>query len=106
MEREPFNALYRFESGLRYLRLGDGEKAETLVKEAVELEPNFLMGRAWLVKRYAQAGRRDLAESEYRQIVERQQRYTNWKKNSLEAQFLMVDANELAALLAPHRGTT
>jgi tetratricopeptide (TPR) repeat protein len=105
VELEPFNAVYRFESGLRHMKLGEVEKAESLVKVAIEIEPNFLPGRAWLVKRYAQSGRVDLAEREYREVVERQQRYASWSKSSLEAQFLTVDVKELAAFLGTRRET-
>lgn len=99
MELEPFNAVYRFESGVRHVKLGEVEKGETLVKTAIEMEPNFLPARAWLAKRYAQSGRADLAEHEYREIVERQQRYAGWNKSSLESQFLTVDPKELASFL-------
>lgn len=106
MELEPFNAVYRFESGLRHVKLGEVEKAESLVKNAIEIEPNFLPARVWLAKRYAESGRVDLAEHEYREVVERQRRYASWNKSSLEAQFLTVDPKELAAYLDTRRGTT
>lgn len=106
MKLEPFNAVYRFECGLHQLKLGEVEKAESLVKNAIEIEPNFLPGRVWLAKRYAQSGRVDLAEREYREVVEREQRYGGWNKSSLEAQFLAADPGELAAFLDARRGAT
>jgi tetratricopeptide (TPR) repeat protein len=105
-ELEPFNAVYHFESGQRHLKLGELEKAESLVKKAIQIEPNFLPARVWLAKRYVQSGRLDLAEREYREVLERQQRYASWSKSSLEARFLTADPKELAALIDAHREAT
>ena len=96
---EPFNPVYYLESSRIYVKIGDLERAESFAKKAIEIEPNFLPGRAWLARLYAQSGRISLAELEYREIVERQQHYASWNKSPLDEQFLTVDAQGLAAFL-------
>lgn len=103
IQLEPFNPFYYLESSRLYVKSGDDEKAERFAKTAIEIEPNFLSGRAWLAKIYAQSGRMSLAELEYREIVERQQRYANWNKSPREEQLLTVDTNGLATFLDARR---
>ena len=103
IQLEPFNPFYYFESSRLYVKSGDDEKAERFAKTAIEIEPNFLSGRAWLAKIYAQSGRMSLADLEYREIVERQQRYANWNKSLREEQLLAVDTKGLATFLDARR---
>lgn len=95
VELEPFMPLYRLELGRLHLALGDRERAEAWVRGAVEIEPNFLPGREWLARLYLESGRIDSADREYREILERQQRYAAWVKDPLEERFLKVDAQAL-----------
>jgi tetratricopeptide (TPR) repeat protein len=82
-----------------YQALGYPDEAEASVHKAVEIEPNFLPGREWLAKRYLQSARIELATREYREILERQQRYAGWDKSAFEARLLAADAAGLAAAL-------
>lgn len=99
VELDPVTPFYRMELGRLFLLLGDREKAEASVRQAVDIEPNFLPGREWLAKLYMEGGRLDAADREYREILERQQRYVHWAKNPLEARFLRADALALATAL-------
>lgn len=99
IELEPFTVSYRLEAARIYAALGNRGKAEASVRQAVDIEPNFLPGREWLAKLYLEGGRPDAADREYREILDRQQRYVHWAKNPLEEQFLKVDAPAPAAAL-------
>ena len=103
---EPFAALYRFELGRLYLALGDRERAEAAVRYVLEIEPNFLPGREWLVRLYLQSERIDEAGREYREILERQRRYADWNKNDFEEHFMKADVTALAAELKRVRPRT
>lgn len=92
---EPFTPWYRLELGRLHLAFGDSERAEAWVRGALEIEPNFLPGREWLARLYLESGRIDSADREYREILERQQRYAAWVKDPLEERFLKVDAQAL-----------
>jgi O-antigen ligase/tetratricopeptide (TPR) repeat protein len=102
--REPFNPFHRLEAGRYALALADAGTAEQTVREAVEMEPNFLPGRAWLVARYAATGRTGPAKQEYEEILQRQRYYSSWTLEAYEKSFLHVDTRELAALLERSRG--
>ncbi len=103
IDREPFNPHYRLELGRLYLGLDDGEKAERLVRGAVEMEPNFLPGRLLLAMRYAKTDRLEPANQEYEEILRRQRYYASWSLEPYEKSFLNVDVRELASLLErPH----
>ncbi len=99
IEREPFNPHYRLDLARLYLALSDGEKAERLIRDTVETEPNFLPGRLLLAMRYAKTGRLGPAKQEYEEILRRQRYYANWSLEPYEKGFLNVDVRELAALL-------
>lgn len=99
VEREPFNPYYQLELGRIYLASGDGDKAERLVRGAVEMEPNFLPGRLWLATRYAKTDRLEPAKQEYEEILRRQRYYAGWIVEAYEKSFLNVDVRELAVLL-------
>ncbi len=94
-ELEPFAVFHGLELGRLYLALGEREMAETWVRHAVELEPNFLPGREWLARRWMESGRLEAAERECREILGRQQRYAAVPKDELEQQFLTVDVRGL-----------
>jgi hypothetical protein len=96
---EPFSAFYRFEVGRLHQAMGDRTGGEVFVRQAVELEPNFLPGREWLARFYWQSGRAEAARQEYKEILERQRRYEGWSKGALESTFLKADVNGLASLL-------
>lgn len=103
---EPYAPFYRLELARLHLELGEREKAETAVRTAVEMEPNFLPGREWLARFYLHNGQRGAAEAEYREIQERLQRYAHWAKDPVEARFLKVDAAALAVSFAERKSPT
>ncbi|MBI5776440.1 MAG: hypothetical protein HY444_03530 [Nitrospirae bacterium] len=103
---EPFNPFHRLDIARLYQALGHPDEAEASVHKAVEIEPNFLPGREWLAKRYLQSARTELATREYREILERQQRYAGWDKSAFEARLLAADAAGLAAALKAGRPRT
>jgi putative inorganic carbon (HCO3(-)) transporter len=105
-ELEPFSPFHRLEQGRIHLALGHREQAETAVQQAIEMEPNFLPGREWLARLYLASGQIDAADHEYREILERQQRYVDWIKDPLEARFLKADASALQAALDRKRART
>jgi len=98
-ELEPFVPSHDLELGQLYLALGERERAETWVRRAVELEPNFLPGREWLARRAMESERRDEAEREYREIVERQRQYAGVPKDELEKRYLTADVQGLTVAL-------
>ncbi len=96
---EPFNPFHRLELARLYEVGGEPERAELMARRAVELEPNFLPGRAWLARFYLKASQIEAASAEYREIVARQQRYARWTKGPLEERFLTADVSGLEARL-------
>ena len=96
---EPFNAVYYWEAGQVQVNLGNRHEAQSLIGHAVEIEPNFLPGRDWLARTYLEEGQKSLAQAELREIVDRQNRYRDWRKSPLEKEFLATDATALAAVL-------
>jgi len=96
---EPFNAVYYWEAGQVQVNLGNRHEAQSLIGHAVEIEPNFLPGRDWLARAYLEEGQKSLAQAELREIVDRQNRYRDWRKSPLEKEFLATDATALAAVL-------
>lgn len=97
VEREPFAAFYRLEVSRLSLALGDRAAAEEWVREAVELEPNFLPGREWLARLHLASGRTEAANRQLLEIRERQQRYAAWTKDAQEARYLSADPAGLEA---------
>lgn len=95
----PFSAMYRYEQARLHWMLGERREAERRAKEAETLEPNFLPARALLVRLWANAGREKEARSELHEIQERQSRYTQWRKNSLDRAFLNVDIPSLRTVV-------
>jgi hypothetical protein len=94
---EPFNALHYWGLGQVQMKLGNRREAQSSIRHAVDIEPNFLPGRVWLARVYWEEGQKSLAQAEYREILERQNRYRDWKKSPLENEFLTADATTLAA---------
>ena len=99
LELEPFSPFYRLELGQLYLALGSREAAEATIHKTIALEPNFLPARAWLVTFYLKSDKIEAAFEEYREILQRQQKYVTWNKDSLEFRFLTVDLTTLKAVL-------
>ncbi len=96
---EPFNPFYRLEAARLHAMLGEHERAVMLVREAVELEPNFLGGRAWLVRRHVKTGNLEAAKQEYADLLARRSRYATWPKDGYDTRLLAADVEGLAALL-------
>lgn len=100
---EPYNPFYRLEAARLHFVLGHRDQAESAVRRAVEIEPNFLPGREWLAKMCLGSARRDEAVREYREIVERRQRFSGWNKNEADERFLAADVAGLEAAFGRHR---
>ncbi len=99
VELEPFSVFHRYDLGRVAIVLGDRETAESCVRRAVELEPNFLPGREWLARLYLKQNRLEAATLEYREILDRQQRYAESNKTGYEQRFFKVDVTTLATAL-------
>ncbi len=95
IELAPFSAMYRYEQARLYWMLGERREAEDRAKEAEVLEPNFLPARALLARLWFDDGRVDRAKGQLREIQERQARYRERRKNSLDHAFLNVDVTSL-----------
>ncbi|MEC4668867.1 MAG: O-antigen ligase family protein [Nitrospirota bacterium] len=96
---EPFNPYYHLELGRLYAGLGNRQEAEAIVQRAVEIEPNFLPGRKFLAQLYLDLEKSELAMREYREIIERRERYADRPKDPVEQQFLELDLVSLEAAL-------
>jgi O-antigen ligase len=99
VQLEPFNPFHRLEAARLQAMLGEHERAEALVRAALVLEPNFLNGRAWLVRHAVKNGRVDKARREYGEIVARRARYAGAPKDGYEARLLTVDIEMLDSVL-------
>ncbi len=93
----PFSATYRYEQARLYWMLGERSDAEKRAVEAEHLEPNFLPARGLLAHLWIEQGHVDQARSQLREILARQARYKEWRKNSLDQAFLNVDVTPLRA---------
>ena len=93
----PFSATYRYEQARLYWMLGERSDAERRAAEAEHLEPNFLPARGLLARLWIEQGRVDQARSQLHEILARQARYKEWRKNSLDQAFLNVDVAPLRA---------
>ncbi len=93
----PFSAMYRYEQARLHWMLGARSDAERRAKEAENLEPNFLPARALLARLWIEEGQVDKARGQLREILARQARYKQWRKNSLDQAFLNVDVAPLRA---------
>ena len=100
---EPYNPFHRLEAARLHLALGHREQAETAARGAVDIEPNFLPGREWLAKLYLNSARVEEAAREYREIVERRQRFAGRHKSEADDRFLAADVAGLEAALGRSR---
>lgn len=100
---EPYNPFHRLEAARLHRALGHREQAETAAREAVDIEPNFLPGREWLAKLYLNSARVEEAAREYREIVERRQRFAGRHKSEADDRFLAADVAGLEAALGRSR---
>ena len=103
IELDPFTPFYLLELGRLYHNLGERQTGVTYVRQAIEMEPNFLPGREWLANAYLELDQPGAARQEYLEILDRQQRYASWNKNALEMRFLKVDIAGLTAALEKER---
>ncbi len=104
MALEPYSVLHRLELGRILWALNDREAAQTIVEQAVAMEPNFLPGREWLARRYLSDGRLEMARNQYQEILDRQNRYAGWTKDFVEEQFMKVDPMDLKKALEKRSG--
>jgi tetratricopeptide (TPR) repeat protein len=80
--------------------LEEKDEAERLIREAVHLEPNFLPGRAFLVRLYlGRQHEHQKAKHEYQEIVDRQRRYPIMGLAPFERRYLEVDVAALTSAL-------
>jgi O-antigen ligase len=80
--------------------LEEKDAAERLIREAVDLEPNFLPGRAFLVRLYlGRQHEHQKAQNEYQEIVNRQRRYPIMGLAPFERRYLEVDVATLTSAL-------
>lgn len=91
IQLSPFYASNYAGLGEVYFALGDKGQAKREFIKALELEPRFLPVRYKLALLYEEEGQTELAEAEYRAIIEIKERYTNKTKHDLEEQYLDVD---------------
>ena len=103
---EPYNPFYRLEAARLHFALGHRKEAETTARRAVEIEPNFLPGREWLAKLYLNSARVEEAAREYREMVERRQRFAGRHMSAAEERFLEVDVDGLGTALGRNRPPT
>jgi tetratricopeptide (TPR) repeat protein len=103
---QPFNPFYRLEAARLHAMLGQHDRAVALVREAVELEPNFLAGRAWLVRRHVKTGNLEAARQEYADLLARRARYATWPKDGYDTRLLAADVEGLTALLRKSGATS
>ena len=90
-ELAPFNAEHVYHAGLVSDALGESERAKVFVQQAVNLEPNFLVARGWLVRHHLTHNDPISAQTEYREIVERHERLAARPQTDLERRFLSID---------------
>jgi tetratricopeptide (TPR) repeat protein len=96
----PYAVFERLALGQVLWALGENAAAERLIREAVELEPNFLPGRAWLVRLYlSRQDEHQKAKDEYQEIVDRQRRYLLSGLAPVERRYLEVDMTTLTDAL-------
>ena len=87
---------------LANIRLPEGrvEEAKSWLQRAVVIEPNFLPARTMLAGLFLNAGKREVAQSEFDKIMAIKRQYEGWALNDLERQFLDVDLSLLGRALA------
>ncbi len=100
MIRQPYNVFHQFQLARLYEATGRYEQAEEIIRRATRLEPNFLPGRALLVRLALEEGHIERARSEYEEILTRYERYNYASMTSIEADFLDVDWAGLRAALS------
>lgn len=86
----PFNAEHVYHAGLVTDALGESGRAQTYVRQAIDLEPNFLVAREWLVNHHLANKDPISARAEYREIVDRHQRLAARAQTDLDRRFLSV----------------
>lgn len=100
IRQQPYNVFHYFQLARLFEATDRREKAEETIRQAIRLEPNFLPGRALLVRVALEEGEFEWARAEYEKIRSRYERYKHWSKTSIEADFLTVDWAALRAALA------
>ncbi len=96
----PYAVFERLAFGKVLWALGEREEAERQVREAVNLEPNFLPGRAWLLRIYlSRQDERQRAKHEYEEILDRQRRYPLTALAPFERPYIEVDMSAPARAL-------
>jgi tetratricopeptide (TPR) repeat protein len=78
-----------------YLISGDKEQAKIELMKALDLEPRFLPARYQLAIIYQGEGKIELAEAEYRAIIEIKETYADKVQNVMEEEYLGVDITDV-----------
>jgi putative inorganic carbon (HCO3(-)) transporter len=97
---DPYSPFNYYELGKLRRAQGRKEEALALFRRAIGYEPNFLPARAQLAELSLQIGQRDIAKTEYEQIVKVKERYRGWTLTALERQFLEVDTERVKRSLS------
>jgi tetratricopeptide (TPR) repeat protein len=106
---EPFAVFNMLALANLYEKTGNLEKAEMWAKRAIQLEPNFLPGREWLVRYYLKANRKNgvaMAAEEFQEILERQHRHARRAANVTEERYLKANIEALRLALNGAGGRT
>jgi tetratricopeptide (TPR) repeat protein len=100
LQADPYSPLNYM--ALANIRLPEGrvEEAKSWLQRAVVIEPNFLPARTMLAGLFLNAGKREVAQSEFDKIMAIKRQYEGWALNDLERQFLDVDLSLLGRALA------
>jgi len=100
MRLDPYSPFNYHELGKIRRAQGHKEEALALFRRAISYEPNFLPARAQVAELSQQIGQREVAATEYEQIVKVKERYRGWNLTALERQFLEVDTERLKRSLS------
>ncbi|MEQ1844146.1 MAG: O-antigen ligase family protein [Nitrospira sp.] len=95
IELDAFSPFNYAELGKVRWRQGRREEARVLFSQALTYEPNFLPARVLLANLAIKSGWMDLAKTQYAIIRETRNRYDGLALNSLERQYVNVDADLL-----------
>jgi tetratricopeptide (TPR) repeat protein len=97
---DPYTPSNYYESARVQLARNHREEARRLLNEAITYEPNFLPARVLSAELAARMGNADPARREYESILAVQSKYAGRPLNALEREFLDVDADRVARLVA------
>lgn len=95
MRLDPYSPFNYLELGKLRWAQGRADEAQTWLRKATSVEPNFLPARVYLAELSLKMGRRDVAAMEYAESRKIQERYRERALDALERQYLEVDLDPL-----------